>query len=289
MEQLQNEQLQISVLPKGAELCSVLGLKNGIEYMWQGDPAVWGKHSPVLFPIVGTLKKNSYKFKGKEYSLPRHGFARDRQFQLESKDAKELVFLLKSDADSKQNYPFDFEFRIRYQLRKDTLNVTYEVTNTGVEEMYFSVGGHPAFALPLEKDASYEDYYLEFEQRENAPRWPISPEGLIEKNTISVLENSNCLPITKGLFANDALVFKSLKSTEVSLHSKKFEHGWSFDYADFPYLGLWAAKGGDFVCVEPWCGVADAVDHDQQMQSKEGINRIESGQSFSRTWSVRFW
>ena len=289
MEQLQNEQLSISIKLQGAELCSVKGLKNGIEYMWQAEPAVWGKHSPVLFPIVGTLKSNTYTYLGKEYSLPRHGFARDRVFSLETKSEKELVFLLKSDESSKEQYPFDFEFRIRYQLRKDTVYVTYDVTNTGASEMFFSVGGHPAFAVPLENGASYEDYYFQFEQIENAPRWPISPDGLIEKAPIPLLYRSDVLPITKELFANDALVFKSLESTELSLRSDKFEHGWSFDYADFPYLGLWAAKGGDFVCVEPWCGVADSVDHNQLLPSKEGINQLEPGQSFSRTWSVRFW
>ena len=289
MEQLQNDLLSIEISLKGAELCSVKNRQNGLEYIWQADPGVWGKHSPVLFPIVGSLRNDTYYFHNTAYSLPRHGFARDRAFELESRSDKELVFLLSTNEETRKQFPFDFAFRIRYQLQKDSLYVTYEVSNNGQEPMFFSVGGHPAFALPLEQGAAYNDYQLVFEEVEHAGRWPIVEGGLIGSEPISLLENTNILPLTKDLFSKDALVFKNLRSAEVTLRSDKYKHGWSFDFTDFPYLGLWAAPGGDFVCVEPWCGIADAATHDQQLESKEGINRLEPQQAFSRTWSVRFW
>ncbi len=289
MEQLKNEQLAVAIKPKGAELCSVKGVKNGLEYMWQADPAVWGKHSPVLFPFVGTLKNDTYFFDHKAYAISRHGFARDREFMVESRTSNEIVFLLASNADTKAVYPFDFEFRIRYQLEKDTLYVTYEVSNTGTNRMFFSVGGHPAFALPLEKGAAYNDYQLVFETAEEAGRWPIMEGGLIGLQPDPLLDNSTILPLTKELFSKDALVFKDLRSSVVSLRSDTYPHGWTFDFTDFPYLGLWAAKGGDFVCVEPWCGIADSVAHNQQLETKEGIQSLLPEQAFSRTWSVCFW
>jgi galactose mutarotase-like enzyme len=286
MIKIQNESLRVEIDPKGAELTSLVNSSNQLEYMWSGDPAFWAKRSPVLFPIVGTLKENTYQISGETYVLGRHGFARDRHFIPEKVSEKKAVFLLKSDQDSLHVYPFNFEFRILYELRKATLNVTYEITNTGNNEMLFSVGGHPAFALPLVEGTQYEDYYLEFEQKETIGRWPISEQGLIEKKPVPLLDNSNTLALTKELFHKDAIVLKGLASTSVSLRSDKTPHGFIFDFADFPFLGLWAAKDADFICIEPWCGIADSVDTNQQLEDKEGIEKVEPGGVFSRTWSV---
>ena len=286
---IENSLLKAQINPQGAELISLFHKEIQLEYMWSGDPAFWGKHSPVLFPIVGTLKENKYEYNGTSYEMGRHGFARDRVFEVEEKKEDSVCFLLKSDADSRSIYPFEFEFRVRYQLRKAQLNVTYEVTNTGKEEMLFSVGGHPAFALPLSEDTEYGDYYLEFEKTETADRWPISADGLIENQPIPLMENSQQLPISKELFQKDALVFKGLNSTEVAIRSDKTDHGLWFDFADFPYLGIWAAKNADFICIEPWCGIADSVDSNQQLKDKEGINILPSGELFSRTWVVELF
>ena len=286
---IENNFIKAQINPLGAEVVSLFHKEFQLEYMWSGDPAFWGKHSPVLFPIVGTLKDNKYEYNGDTYEMGRHGFARDRYFEVEEKKNDSVSFLLKSDDESRLIYPFEFEFRVQYQLRKAQLNVTYEVTNTGKAEMLFSVGGHPAFALPLSEDTSYEDYYLEFEKAETAGRWPISTEGLIETQPITLLENSQQLPISKELFQKDALVFKGLNSTEVAIRSDKTDHGLWFDFADFPYLGIWAAKNANFICIEPWCGIADPVDSNQQLKDKEGINKLPSGELFSRTWVVELF
>jgi galactose mutarotase-like enzyme len=153
--------------------------------------------------------------------------------------------------------------------------------------LYFSVGGHPAFAVPLTKDTNYEDYYLVFDKQENTPRWPISNDGLIENTPDPLLQHSDRLPLTKELFSKDALVLKSLKSSLISVRSDKTEHGLRFDFPGFPFLGLWAAKGADFLCIEPWCGIADSVNTSQQLEEKEGINALEPGGEFSRTWIVK--
>jgi galactose mutarotase-like enzyme len=183
-------------------------------------------------------------------------------------------------------YPFTFEFRIRYTLFENSLAVTYEVVNTGKEDMYFSVGAHPAFALPLVQGTAYADYYLQFNQEETAPRWPISPDGLIEQSPSPLLEKTNRLNLSKDLFQKDALVLKGMSSTIVTLGSNKTAHGFRFDYPGFPFLGIWAAKNADFVCIEPWCGIADPVTANQQLEEKEGINKLTSCESFTRTWTV---
>lgn len=286
---LENESIQVGIKSMGAELYSVRHKKFHLEYMWSGDPAVWGKTSPVLFPIVGTLKENKYTYKGTAYSLSRHGFAREQDFKVMDQSKTEATFAITSDAGTLLKYPFPFRLSMHYKISGGLLEVAYKVENTGTEEMYFSLGAHPAFAVPLEKGVQYDDYYLIFDQRESAPRWPISVAGLIESTPQSLLNNSDMLSLNKNLFSQDALVLKHLKSKSVSLKSGKGSHGLDFDFASFPYLGIWAAKGGDFVCIEPWCGIADSVTHDQELTRKEGIEKLAAGSEWKRSWKVNFF
>jgi galactose mutarotase-like enzyme len=286
---LENEVLRVEVASKGAELQSILNKVFGIEYLWNGDPAYWAKRSPVLFPIVGNLKNNEYFYKGKSYQLPRHGFARDMDFQMEKQSPKTITFLLTSNAETKTNYPFDFEFRIRYQVQGDELSTEYEVKNTGRDMLLFSVGGHPAFRLPIAAGTRFDDYHLKFEETENLSRWPISKEGLIQTQPIPVLEDSNRINLKKSLFYQDALVFKYPSSSEISLISGKTARGLLFQMGEFPFLGIWSSKDADFICLEPWCGIADSVNSDQQLEHKEGIEKTAPGKVFSRQWRVKFF
>jgi galactose mutarotase-like enzyme len=286
---LENEVLKVELASRGAELQSIVNKVFGIEYLWNGDPAFWPRRSPVLFPIVGSLKNDTYFFQGKSYRLPRHGFARDREFQAERISAKEIIFLLKSDSETKSNYPFDFEFRIRYQLLGDELSTEYMIANTGTSILLFSVGGHPAFRLPLTPATAFSDYYLRFGETENLSRWPISKDGLIQNNSIPVLEETNRLRLQKSMFYQDALVFKYPASSEISLLSDKTPHGLQFQMGEFPFLGIWSAKDADFICLEPWCGIADSVGSDQQLEHKEGIEKAVPGKVFSRLWRVKLF
>ena len=286
---IENEVLKVSINPRGAELTSVLNKTTGLEYMWQADPEIWPKHSPVLFPIVGMLRDGSYNYKGKSYELPRHGFSREKIFQVTSSTEDEAVFTLVDDEETRAVYPFRFRFRLKYSLFNNNVSVTYEVLNLSDDEMYFSVGGHPAFRVPITDDTDYSDYKLEFDSVENQPRWPVSKDGLIETTPQPLLNNTNELPLTRELFNQDALVLKSLNSTSVTLRSDRTKHGVKFDFTGFPYLGIWATKGGSFVCLEPWCGIADAVNSNQDFAVKEGINRLASNDSFARTWLASFF
>jgi len=289
MQSIENAQLKILINEKGAELKSAFHLLHKIEYMWSGNPAYWAKTSPVLFPIVGELKNKSYFYNGKTYSLSRHGFARDKTFLVTEQSDASVTFSIQSDESTLAVYPFPFLFSIIYTLNDDSLQVTYRVQNTGDDEMFFSVGGHPAFKLPLVDGTKYEDYKLVFEKEENLERWPISKEGLIEKEPQLLLKNSHELPLSKDLLKNDALVFKHLQSRFVKLVSDKTPRGLHFDFTGFPFLGIWAASGADFLCIEPWQGIADSVDADQQLQHKEGIVTLPVGEEFKLSWDVQFF
>lgn len=287
MYTIENSEIRASIHSKGAELQSLYQKEHQLEYMWSGDPAFWGKHSPLLFPIVGTLKDNSYEYEGKSYTLARHGFARDREFLAETQSGDAISFLLRSDEQTRSVFPFDFELRVIYRLRAGGISTTYQVKNPGKGPLYFSVGGHPAFRVPLAAGTEYTDYYLEFDGVETAPRWPISKDGLIGRDPIPLLQNTAVLPLRKDLFAKDALVIKSLVSRGVTLRSGQTERGLRMDFPGFPFLGIWAAPNADFVCIEPWCGIADPVDSNQKWTEKEGINKLEGGGVFERTWTLR--
>lgn len=286
---LENDQLKIAVDSKGAELKSVVHQKHGLEYMWDADPAYWAKTSPVLFPIVGALKNGVFQYNGQQYALSRHGFAREQEFAVTEQENQSLTFSLQSNDETFAVYPFRFTFSLVYTLHGNELTVTYRIQNDGDSEMYFSVGGHPAFKLPLADGTTYDDYKLVFSEKETAGRWPINPEGLIKSEPEPLLQNTNTLPLAKELFQKDAIVFKHLRSSEVSLLSDKTAHGLRFSFPGFPFLGLWAAPGADFLCIEPWCGIADGVDADGNLLHKEGINQLAPAQEFTASWRVTFF
>lgn len=283
---VENDILLVKIKSKGAELVSIRSKETALEYMWSGDPAFWAKTSPILFPIVGTLKEDTFLYKNKAYNLPRHGFARDMEFEVTESAKDFAVFTLTSSPASIGKYPFEFRLQVRYKLKGNSLHVNYAVGNEGTGEMYFSIGGHPAFKVPLIDGTRYEDYYLMFNKVEEAPRWPISDKGLIETNPAVFINNTNKIQLTRKLFEQDAIVLKHLHSDCVSIRSLEHDHGLDFYFERFPFFGIWAAKDADFVCLEPWCGIADSVNHNQELIRKEGIEKIGAGESWSREWKV---
>lgn len=288
MLQIANEILTVEIATKGAELQSVFNRTTGLEYMWSAEE-VWPKKSPVLFPIVGGLKNNSYRYKGKSYALGRHGFAREMEFAVEQQEEDTVTFVLKDSAETVANYPFHFRFSIQYSIIGNRLAVKYDVSNTGDELMYFSVGAHPAFKVPLVDGTAFEDYFLAFDKLENSERWLLSDEGLIEDKTVPVLTNSQKLLLKKSLFYEDALVFKDLKSTHISLQSGKTSNGLTMSFEGFPYMGIWSKKDANFICIEPWCGIADSVNTTGELSQKEGIQSLQPNQVFTRKFDVAFF
>ncbi len=283
---LENKRIKVGVKPKGAELASLTNMESGIEHMWEADSEFWGKSSPVLFPIVGGLKEESFKYKGGSYKMSRHGFARDNVFEVESHSSEKAVFSLKSSIETLNYYPFSFELKIIYTLLDNELEVAYEVINMGEELMYFSIGAHPAFAVPFLENDSYQVYSLNFDRDTVLNQWPLNAEGLIETEPFRVNLSNSEMPLFKELFYKDALVYKDLKSQSIILKSSTTEHYLKFKFAGFPFFGIWAAKGADFICLEPWCGIADSVNHNQELEEKEGINQLNPKEVFKRKWSV---
>ncbi len=286
---LENEKLKIAVQKTGAELCKITSVKNNIDFMWHANPKVWGSYAPNLFPIIGALKDGSYLFENQKYKLPKHGLIRNNNKVLlkeQSQDA--LTFKLCYDENSLKIYPFKFEFLITYQLTDNIITVTHTVKNhDDTSMMYFSLGGHPAFKCPVYNNEAYENYFLEFEHLENSKTHLINMEnGLISNTTKPIFNNSNILTLRHDLFNDDALIFKDLKSKKTTLKSKSHGAILSVSYEDFPYLGIWAKPNGDYVCIEPWLGIADNESTNQNLKEKEGILTLMPQQTFKASYSI---
>jgi galactose mutarotase-like enzyme len=285
---LRHEGMEAAIHPLGAELRQLRSTITGMDYLWSGDPVWWGKFSPVLFPIVGTLRGNHYQFRGTTYTLPRHGFAREKMFRAEQISETEALFTLEDDESTRVVYPLRFILQLRYKMADGRLTVTYSVFNPGDGPLYFSLGAHPAFRVPLRDGLSYEDYKLKFSRPETTGRWPLQ-EGLIMDASVPFLESQTDILLTTDTFARDAIVLKNLTSEYIELSSDRDEHGLRFGIKGWPHLGLWAAPGAPFVCIEPWQGHADTVSHDGEFSRKPGIVALGPGDDWTNSWWVELF
>ncbi|QNE40595.1 aldose 1-epimerase family protein [Hymenobacter sp. NBH84] len=287
-----NDHCRVTINTKGAELASFVRTDSQqnppeLEYMWQADPAVWGRHAPVLFPIVGKLPQDTYLHQSKEYKLPQHGFARDREFALVQQTETELTFELHADEQSKQVYPFDFVLRISYHLHELTLDVRWQVLNPATnQELLFSIGAHPAFRCPLLPGETFEDYTFHFDHPVTFERYLLQG-GLLSGETEPVLNQQTELPLTYDLFKDDALVLKHFDFSTITLRNSRSDRAVRLRFDGFPYLGLWTkGPGAEFVCVEPWQGIASTVGTPVELADKEGILTLAPGQEFNAAYSI---
>lgn len=277
---LQNEKLNILVEQQGAELTGIRSVESGLAYLWEADPTYWGRSSSILYPIVGRVYEDQYTFEGQSYPMKQHGIARNLPFELVYASPEFLELELRSHEETLSQYPFPFIFRVKYQLTQRKLSITYQIENPGENTAFFSVGAHPAFRCPLLPHEKRSDYRLVFDKKEQASTQMLAG-GYRTGEKTKVLDNSAELPIRDDLFDQDALIFESLNSTQVSLENKAGKRFWTFDFEGFPYLGIWSKNDqSPFVCIEPWFGVADISGGYPDLKEKEGILSLAAGKTF---------
>lgn len=277
---ISNSKTTATINSNGAELISLKDNKTDKEYIWNGNPDFWAKHSPILFPIVGTLKNNSYLYNNEEYHLSRHGFARDNVFEIIYQKDNEVIFSLKSNNETLQYYPFQFELQIKYTISENDLHITYSVVNENDFRMPFSIGGHPAFAL----DKNFENYALEFEADETLEYYPLEND-LLSNQSLKIHLKEKTLLLTYSLFENDALVLKKLNSNSILLKENNLPL-LNFSFKDFPNFGIWTKINAPFICLEPWGGYADTIDAKGNILEKEGIQVLEPKKNDTFTFTI---
>lgn len=283
---LENDFLTATFKTSGAELIS-LEDKNGIEFIWNGDPTYWNRHTPVLFPIVGGLKDNAFFVGDDKFEMKQHGFARNSEFTVVSETKDTLVFELVSNEETLKVYPFEFVLQIHYILNNKNLDTKYVVKNPTDKELLFSIGAHPAYACPFRDDHTREEYILIFDKDE-APESQLLIDGSRANKKAKVFEQGGVLDLPKTVFDNDAIVIDPNPFSEVSfVHEPSGKTFMSVAFNNFPYLGIWSSsQNAPFVCIEPWHGVADHIDHNQQLKDKEGIIALEANKEFTCNYLV---
>ena len=283
--QIQNEYLKVSINHQGAELASIQDA-NGKEYMWHADPQFWGRHSSILFPYIGKVFNDEYRIGNQTFKGKQHGFARNSKFESIISEKTKTHFQLKYNEDTLVAYPYKFSLNVKYVLIKNQLQIIYEVENLEEQTIYFSLGAHPAFNVPLNKNEKRSDYSLEFNKDESVESLLIT-DGFLNGNSRDIFNGKNSFQISDNLFDHDALIFKNMESNQVSLVNNDGKKIWTFDYSGFSYLGIWSQnEKSPFVCIEPWMGVADKLDADWDFREKEGVVAVEIGGKFKCVHTV---
>jgi galactose mutarotase-like enzyme len=273
-----NHQIKATINTLGAELIQLE--KENHNYIWTIDETYWNKTSPILFPIVGRLKNDTYTIEGKTYELPRHGFARNFEFELENQTENTVVLLFTENQETLKHYPFQFELRLKYEIIENSLKINYSILNKSQETMPFSIGAHPAFAI----DGLFSDYTLDFNQSENFISYELEKEQF--NNSFKKIPSENGkINLDYALFEKDALVFKHLKSNTLTLLRKNQPYI-SVEFKGFPYLAIWTKPNAPFLCIEPWCGLADNINHNGNIYQKEGIQLLDNNTEFQREINI---
>ena len=285
---LKNGRLTVTADTRGAEL-QTIDRDDGLSYLWGGDPAYWAFHAPTLFPIIGALRGGRALSAGGEISLPKHGFCRTAEFELENADETSVTYRLTDSDATRKGYPFAFCLRVRYTLKGDGVETRYTVTNRSEQAMPFFVGGHPAFRVPLSEGETLEDYLVEFPEPEtlDCPQVDLGSGLIVDTARNRFLTERSSFALNHVLFRGDALIFDELRSRSVSMRSAKSGHGVRLDFPDMPYLAVWTpAADAPFVCLEPWTGMGTRVSEDDRFEHKLGVTVLQPGKEKSLAFTI---
>ena len=283
MVELSNQYLTVNLHPKGAEIISIVGNQDHINYMWKRDACQWANSAPILFPIVGAIKNDTCRIDGKEYHMTQHGFARHNEFEIKNQSQTEVTFTLVSNDEIIKQYPFLFELNVTYKLVENTLTCFINVKNKDHQTIYFQVGGHPAFACPFMENESSNDYYVEFAEYEtrNQKVIDVAKRGMSHVQ-LPFFDHEKRFFVRQQLFNNDAIVIKDFKSENISIKSLNHQKSIVFHMQGFDHVGLWTAKHvGGLLAIEPWIGHADYVDFDGEFKEKESCVALDTDKEFN--------
>ena len=270
---------------------------NGEERIHQGVNSVdengkvyWKRHAPVLFPVVGKLKKNQTIINGRIYEMPQHGFARDFEFEPITNLDNFQSYVLKSNQITKHRYPYDFELYTTYRLDENKLTTIYKVINTGDVTLPFGIGGHPAFKIDLD-ELKAGNYYLEFEEDEDKIHFLYLVDGLVgTEYARNMMADKRRINLTTTTFNNDALIMKGITSNKISLKNRNGNRTLlTMDFTGFPYLGIWSKPNAPFLCIEPWHGFSDTIKSTGIFAEKTGCIMLKPEQSYECRFTVKFY
>ncbi|WP_026694224.1 hypothetical protein [Peribacillus kribbensis] len=213
---------------------------------------------PVLFPISGQLKNSEYDWDGTTYKMKNHGFARNLSWQVSgsqcNEDQASITLRIRSNQDTLNEYPFEFEVLFTYILTGHSLSIHQEYRNNSKASMPLYAGFHPYFKT-REKGLVYDTdakTYLDYNDGKHYP---------IQKNLD--LEGKK-----------ESLVLLDAVQKEIAFKLPEADKTIKMEYGpEFPYIVLWAEEDQPFVCVEPWMALPG------EMNRKEALPKIGGGEA----------
>ena len=277
---IENDYIKLSVKDFGCEITSIFGKKNEREYLWQGNEAIWSGQSPILFPVIGRLLDDCYRFSGKQYAMPKHGFARRMLWEFKEQGENSLSFILKENEETLKLYPFSFTLTVTYTLKENTLSVAHEIQNNGEGMMYFSIGAHPAFNCKIG-----DSLYFDTDEALCCEKIDLERSLVLDERSM-LLNGEREIVVTEDIFKEDALILSGMKSEYITLKAKDSSYSVRFFFGKAPYLGLWAKPGAPYICIEPWCGINDTPERKADISEKRGINALLGGEKFRFAWTA---
>lgn len=286
---IKNEKLSVTIAAHGAELSSIYDKANDRELVWQADPAFWNRHAPVLFPNVGKYYGGHFTYNGTDYPMGQHGFARDTEFEQVASGENFVTYRLCADEESKKVYPFDFVLEITHRLNGNRLTVEWNVKNTDNKEMYFTIGGHPAFNVNVLPDTDFEDYSLVFKEGTEKLYYVLldAESGTAIGDKVYELELTDSkYALKKDMFDKDALVFDGGQIEWAALALPDGKPYIALESKGFPNFGIWSKPGAPYVCLEPWCGRCDNKGFEGEISEKPGIIALKAGETFKKSYDI---
>ena len=281
--------LTLTISPTGAEMQSVVC--DGIERLWCGDPAVWGRHAPLLFPLIGRLRDGYYELDGKRIDAPTHGFCRDRLFDVASRSDSAASFSTCDDEGTRAVYPFPFGLEVSYEVSDRTITKTLRVENRGDAPMPFEVGGHEAYATCLLPGETMADYAVEFEGIDHVSMFAMDDDGILGLPKTDVPLEDGRLAKTPEQLGIDTVVLEDVPESRVKLACARSGHAVMVEFPGFPYLGIWTKPMGEdtrYLCIEPWSALPDAHFSPRELADKPGVRTVQPGEAVELSYRMTF-
>ena len=285
---IKNDKIEVSVEDLGAQMRSIKDA-TGKEYLWQGDEKYWNGSAPNLFHYVARLTEGKYILKGRTYEMPKHGFLRNSVLKLKEKTQTKMVFSLIDSEETYKMYPYHFEIKVKYELFENELKVSYNVANKDKKVMYFGVGGHPGFQVPVEKELSFEDYFIEFAKGTDMKRVGMSEDCFVTgKDEAFPLEENRRLYLHHNLFDDDAIILKDAPS-KVVLASEKGSARIEMETSHLEYLGIWHKPASDapYVCIEPWSSLPSKKDIIEDLEKQDNLVSLKPDGYYTGFFKVK--
>lgn len=285
---ISNKDLTVQINTFGAGLWSIRENNEGTEYLWQGDKRYWEDKAPNLFPYIARMTNRHYRLNGQEYEMDIHGFAKDSVFQVVKQEADSVTLRLQDCEETRAQYPYYFALEIDYQLKENQLAVSFRVENKDDKTMYFGIGGHPGFFVPLEEGLAFEDYYLEFGKECQPERVSFSADCFVQGEPVPFpLEKNKILPLHHDMFDDDAIILTGM-DRQVTLKSDRGRKGVRVSLPDMPYLGFWHRPHTDapYICIEPWSSLPSRKGIVEDLATQPGLIALEAGAFYRNCWSI---